>query len=104
MNDYNKRQFILEGLDCASCADKIEIKVKQLPDVGEVTVNFVLKTLTVEIKDKDYIDGLIKQIKETVKSIEPHVEVIEQENDHGHTHDHSHGDMDKNSVDRKSVV
>lgn len=98
MNDYNKRQFILEGLDCASCADKIEIKVKQLPDVGEVTVNFVLKTLTVEIKDKDYIDGLIKQIKETVKSIEPHVEVIEQENDHGHTHDHSHGDMDKKGM------
>lgn len=98
MNHYNKRQFILEGLDCASCADKIQIKVNQLPDVGEVTVNFVMKTLTVEVKDKDYIDDLIKQIKETVQSIEPHVKVIEKENAHGHTHDHSHGDMDKKGM------
>ncbi|KLO23219.1 ATPase [Marinitoga sp. 1197] len=82
-----KKELILEGLDCASCAAKIEENVKKIKDVDGVTVNFITKTLTVEVKDENKIE----EIKKLVKKIEPEVEVIKKENNqHDHSHNHSH--------------
>ena len=105
MDKYSKRKFILEGLDCANCAAKIESKVKQLPHIVSATVNFMMKTLTIEIQDKAHIDSLVKQVKETVTSLEPHVEVIEQNGDnHAHSHTHDHGDGDKSGMVRRLIL
>ena len=47
-----KEVFILEGLDCANCAMKIENKVKEMPTVSAATVDFVSKKLRVEVANK----------------------------------------------------
>ena len=60
--DYTKK-LLLEGLDCASCADKIETQVSALPQVNQVIMNFMMKTLIIEFK-KDA--GIIKDRKSVV--------------------------------------
>ena len=39
-NDKIKRTYILNGLDCANCAQKIEEQIQQLPYVIEASVFF----------------------------------------------------------------
>jgi Cd2+/Zn2+-exporting ATPase len=73
-----KRELVLEGLDCANCAAKIEVKVRELEDVKEATLNFITKTLSIEIKDVDKIDSVISEIRNIVNKFEPHVVVQEK--------------------------
>ncbi|GAB6189620.1 heavy metal translocating P-type ATPase [Marinitoga arctica] len=97
-----KKEFILEGLDCASCAAKIEENVKKLNDVEGVTVNFITKTLTVKVND----ENKIKEIENLVKKIEPEVEIYEKENknDHNHEHSHEHGHNHGESFNKKFEI
>jgi Cd2+/Zn2+-exporting ATPase len=73
-----KRELVLEGLDCANCAAKIEVKVRELEDVKEATLNFITKTLSIEIKDVDKIDSVISEIRNIVNKFEPHVVLQEK--------------------------
>lgn len=73
-NDKIKRTYILNGLDCANCAQKIEEQIQQLPYVIEASVFFAQCKLTVFYKDEESI-SYEKQLKQLVKKIEPHVDV-----------------------------
>ncbi|WP_454052482.1 heavy metal translocating P-type ATPase [Clostridium sp. Marseille-Q7071] len=73
-----KKQLILENLDCANCASKIENKVKDNKDIKEVTVNFMTKTLTFEPHDEANVNEIINEIKNTVNKLEPDVIVKEK--------------------------
>ncbi|HOK62810.1 MAG TPA: heavy metal translocating P-type ATPase [Soehngenia sp.] len=68
--------FILEGLDCANCAQKIEDKINKIYGVKKATLNFVNKKLLIEFSDA-INEELINQIKSTITSIEPDVNIIE---------------------------
>lgn len=68
--------FILEGLDCANCAQKIEDKINKINGVKKATLNFVNKKLLIEFSDA-ISEELINQIKSTITSIEPDVNIIE---------------------------
>ena len=46
-----KKEFILEGLGCANCAAKMEQKINELDGVNSANVNFLTKTLILEIKE-----------------------------------------------------
>lgn len=74
-----KREFILEGLGCANCAAKMEHKLSTLERISSASVNFVTKTLTVELDGTNKTDGLVDTITEVVQSIEGHVKVIEKQ-------------------------
>lgn len=66
-------RFILQGLHCPNCAKKIETKVANIEEYKNVIVNF--STLTLSFKtDKE--KGVEEEIKEIVKSIEPDVKVV----------------------------
>lgn len=72
-----KREFVLDGLDCANCALKIETGVKGLKGVSSCSVNFVTKTLTVETQQgRD--EEVAQEAKQLVKKLEPHVQVKEK--------------------------
>ena len=43
-----KKTFILEGLDCANCAAKIERKIEGIPGVSGVSVSFLTKKMQLE--------------------------------------------------------
>ncbi|MDF2558173.1 MAG: heavy metal translocating P-type ATPase [Bacillales bacterium] len=88
-------EFILQGLDCASCAAKVENAVKKMPDVSDVTVNSFTKTMVVESKN----ENLYEDISTLIKNVEPKI-TVKVKNDgkkhhdhdhHHHDHDHSHG-------------
>lgn len=71
-------KLVLNGLDCANCANKIEDKVNKINGVKEATVNFSTTVLTVEIKEENLKSEIINEIKSIVKKIEPHVKVEEK--------------------------
>lgn len=73
-----KREFILEGLDCANCAAKIENKIANIEGIKLANVNFPTKTLTIEIEEKADVNNLISLATKTVTEIEDHVKVKEK--------------------------
>ena len=78
LNNNNKKEFILEGLDCANCAAKIENKVKNLQGVQYANLNFMNKLLVVSYNDKAKSNVIEKEIKDIVKKLEPDVIVSEK--------------------------
>ncbi len=68
--------FILEGLDCANCAQKIEDRVNKINGVKKATLNFVNKKLQIEFNDVSN-EELVNQIKNEIISIEPYVKIID---------------------------
>lgn len=72
-----KKTYILEDLDCAHCAQKIQEAAAKLDGVEKCTVTFLTQKLVLEAAE-DKIDGLTKEIKKIVKKLEPDVTVIEK--------------------------
>ena len=69
-------KFLLQNLECANCAKKIENKIASKPEYKEVVVNF--STLTLSFKtDKE--KGVEEDIKKIVKAIEPDTVVISKD-------------------------
>ncbi|SHJ52866.1 heavy metal translocating P-type ATPase [Paramaledivibacter caminithermalis] len=95
MKNKTKLELLLEGLDCANCATKIESKVNELPDVKVASLNFVTKTLAMEISSVSKAHAVIEDAKDIVRKYEPHVNVIEKNergiNRHIHKHEHCDG-------------
>ena len=71
------RTYILEDLDCAHCAGKIEADVAKLEGVKKSTVTLLTQKLVVEIEDAKS-GKLTKEVKRIVKKYEPDVTVIEK--------------------------
>ncbi|WP_318010962.1 heavy metal translocating P-type ATPase [Clostridium estertheticum] len=76
METIIKREFILEGLCCANCANKIEAHCKKIDGVVDANVNFISKNLIIQIQGEDKILSIIDEIKKIVKRIEPDVVLI----------------------------
>ena len=53
-------KLVLDGLNCANCANKIESKVNKISGVKEATVNFSTSVLTVEIHEEKLKDEIVK--------------------------------------------
>lgn len=85
--------YVLEGLDCANCAMKIEKRAGKIKGVKEVNVDFVSKKMFVDSEE-----DVTQEIVSCVKGLEPDVEVIEvtkgKKDAHVHKehhhHDHEH--------------
>lgn len=68
-----KKSYILDGLDCANCAAKMEKAINDLDEVKIVTVNFMTAKMTIET-DGDQ-DDLIPKVEKIIRKIEPDVKV-----------------------------
>lgn len=90
MSSIVKKEFILEGLGCANCAAKMEKKINELEEVSNASINFITKTLTMEIKDGSNMEALHIKTKDIIKSIEGQVVVKEKHAHHEKSHEHSH--------------
>jgi cation transport ATPase len=67
-----KKIFILEELDCANCAAKMENGINELDCVNKATVTFMTKKLVLEA-DEDKMEKAIEEATKVVKKIEPDV-------------------------------
>ena len=45
-----QKSYKLEGLDCASCADKIEKSVQKIHGVEKARVDFMAEKMTLEVE------------------------------------------------------
>lgn len=72
-----KKVFLLEGLDCANCAAKIEKAVSELDGIKSASVNFITTKLTIETEEDTVSDELLKKIKKTAKKTDSDVTVKE---------------------------
>lgn len=64
-----KIKYMLEGLDCANCAAKIENAVAKVEGVKEVTVSFMTTKMTLEVDD----ESILGEVEKVVRKIEPDV-------------------------------
>ncbi|UZH05559.1 heavy metal translocating P-type ATPase [Heyndrickxia coagulans] len=78
-SNSTKKEFLLEGLDCANCAAKIEHGIREIDGVLSCSVNYMTKTLTLETEE-DFLSDVITDSKQLIKHIEPHVDVIDKQN------------------------
>ncbi len=67
------KRYKLKGLDCATCAIKIEEELKKRENVNFVTVNFPTSELIVDAKDES-------EIVEIIKRISPELEIEAEDN------------------------
>ena len=94
-----RKVYILENLDCANCAAKIDRKLSKLPELSDVSVTFATKQLRFAAEDPE---AVLPKIRETIQSMEPDVEVVERtrsrrkaaetHNHEHHYHHHEHGE------------
>ena len=68
-----KYEFLLEGLDCANCANKIQNKLAENSDYKNVNVNFN----TLKLSFESELENVFSEVEKVVKSLEPDVEVVE---------------------------
>lgn len=64
-----KIKYMLEGLDCANCAAKIENAVAKIEGVKEVTVSFMTTKMTLEVDD----EAILGEVEKVVRKVEPDV-------------------------------
>lgn len=69
-----KKEYLLEGLDCANCAAKIERNVSGLTGVTNCSVNFATKTLKLET-EPDETGQIIASTESMIKKLEPDVKM-----------------------------
>lgn len=74
-----RKEFVLEGLCCGNCAAKIEREVKKLDGVTEAALDFVSKTLTMEITDESQSKSLLAQTDTIIKSHDSAIVMVEKE-------------------------
>ena len=79
VNKSSKKVLILEGLDCANCAAKIEAQTQSLEGVNSATVDFVSKKLTIEVIDKKEFGRILGEVTTIVSKLEPDVKIVEVE-------------------------
>lgn len=67
--------FMLNGLDCANCAAKIETEIKNIEGIKFASVDYVSKRLTWEAESNTNVPMLVEKIESIVKKIEPDVKI-----------------------------
>lgn len=90
--------YLLENLDCANCAAKIEAKFRAHPHVSEATITFATMQLRLTAENPD---ELIPELTELGRTVEGELEVHPRErgaghhaHHHEHHHDHDHCECD----------
>lgn len=92
-------KYLLQGLDCANCAMKIEKQLNKMEEIESASVDFA--TLLCVINYKTYSDEIEEKVKQRIVELEDEVVVIKKEKHHhehhheeecscGHEHHHEH--------------
>jgi copper chaperone CopZ len=70
-----KKTYLLEDLDCANCAAKMEAAINKIDGVIEAKVSFMTQKLTIEADERDF-DKILKAAQKAIKKIEPDCRII----------------------------
>ena len=90
-----RKIYIIENLDCANCAAKIEAKFNAHPAVEEAIITFATKQLRLTAADPD---ALIPELVKIARTVEGEVEIHPRDaaqaprRERKHHHHHEHGE------------
>ena len=70
-----KKTFMLEDLDCAHCAARMEEGIRKIAGVTDASVNFLAQRLTLEADDAVF-EKVLKEAVKVCRRIEPDCTVI----------------------------
>lgn len=73
-------EYILEGLECANCAAKIERAINELDDIESAHINFMTQKLSLNLKSEDSKET-IKDVQSIITSIEAHVKMTQTQSE-----------------------
>jgi Zn2+/Cd2+-exporting ATPase len=88
-SQHVKLTWKIAGMDCASCAQKIENGLKTLPNVSQTKMIFSTEKLMVFVPKKN--QEIIQLIENKVIEL-GYKPIFEPSNNHSHHHDHHHFD------------
>jgi Cd2+/Zn2+-exporting ATPase len=107
MDGGEKRQWRVEGMDCAACVAKVTRAVERLPGVTEVKVNLMAERMTATLApgtaSEDVVVQQVTALGYTVRPLSEagsaprhgteaaHRHDHDDDHCHGHDHDHDHG-------------
>ena len=69
-----KKSFVLEDLDCANCARKMEEAIAKIDGVVSINVSFISQKMTIEADDTVF-DDIVKKVVKIIKKVEPDCKV-----------------------------
>lgn len=70
-----KKVFMLEDLDCANCATKMEDAIKKIDGVTNASVNFIMQKMTIEANEEDF-DAIMKKVVKVCRKVEPDCTIL----------------------------
>lgn len=89
----NQIRFRIDGMDCASCAAKIETAVRRVRGIKDVSVSVAGGTMTVSHDGTGDLDKIAAKVRSLGYGAEP-VASEKAPAKGEHSHDHSHHDHD----------
>ena len=100
MSDVKETRFRVEGMDCASCASKIDTAVRRMPGVADVSVSVTAGTMRVQHDVASDLEAIRRKVSGLGYTVTPGAAVAAEKPagkhvhgpgcDHGHDHDHDH--------------
>lgn len=119
MNEVLKQnRFRVEGMDCASCATKIDTAVRRVAGVEDVSVSVTTGMMTVRHDGSSDLESVAKKVRSLGYSVEPvadekapakrehhdHDHAGCSGHDHDHDHDHKHHDHSHEETEAKQIA
>ena len=72
-----RKTYVLEELDCANCAAKMENSVSKVKGANEVSINFMAMKMNIDIED-DIFDEVMEEVLKRMKKVEKDIIVKER--------------------------
>ena len=69
-----KKTYKIE-VDCANCANKMELAAKKTPGVSDAVVNFMAQKMSVEFAEGQDVQAVMQQVLKNCKKIERDCEI-----------------------------
>ena len=78
MEVIRKKEFILQGLCCASCAGIMETGIRRLAGVREAAIDISTQRLSIHLEEGTDVAQVIREADRFVRQVEPGVVMVEQ--------------------------
>ncbi len=76
LDGFETRVYLIEGLDCANCAAKVEAKIRAMPEVADANLVFAARQLRVTAESHE---GLLEKMQALVDTVEDGVTLSPRE-------------------------
>ena len=70
-----RKNFVMEELDCANCAAKMEAGIQQIDGVESASISFLTQKLTISAPE-DQMDRVLKEAAKICRRIEPDCRIL----------------------------